>query len=73
MSTIPARILNLPKGTLRAGADADITVLDLNKKWTVDRAMLRSKGKNTPFHQWTLKGKPVLTIMGGEIKHQELP
>jgi len=73
MSTIPARILNLPKGNLRAGADADITVLDLNKKWTVDRAMLRSKGKNTPFHQWTLKGKPVLTIMGGGIKYQELP
>lgn len=73
MSTNPAKILNLPGGTLRIGADADITVIDLNKPWKVDRSTLRSKGKNTPFHGWTLKGKAVLTIKKGKIKYAEIP
>jgi dihydroorotase len=72
MSTNPARILNIPKGTLKIGTDADITVIDLDKVWTVDRSTLLSKGKNTPFHGWTMKGRAVLTIMGGEIKYSEL-
>ncbi|MEN6317346.1 MAG: dihydroorotase [Syntrophaceae bacterium] len=72
MSTNPAMILNIPKGTLKIGADADITVIDPEKVWTVDRSTFLSKGKNTPFHGWTLKGKAVLTIMGGEIKYSEL-
>jgi len=71
MSTNPARILNIPKGTLKIGADADITVIDLDKHWTVDRNGLRSKGKNTPFDGWNMKGKAIMTIMGGEIKFQE--
>ncbi|HVO68089.1 MAG TPA: dihydroorotase [Syntrophales bacterium] len=72
MSTNPARILNIPKGTLKIGVDADITVIDLDKNWTVDRSRLRSKGKNTPFDGWIMKGKALMTIMGGEIKYQEL-
>ena len=71
MSTNPARILNIPKGTLKIGADADITIIDLDKNWTVDRNGLRSKGKNTPFDGWNMKGKAIMTIMGGEIKYQE--
>lgn len=70
MSTNPARILHIPKGTLQVGADADITIVDLEKVWTVDPQGLRSKGKNSPFLGWTVKGKAILTIMGGEIKHQ---
>lgn len=72
MSTNPARILNIPKGTLKIGADADITVIDCNKAWKVDRNTFLSKGKNTPFHGWTLIGKAILTIVGGEIKYSEL-
>jgi dihydroorotase len=72
MSTNPARILNIPKGTLKIGADADITVIDCNKDWKVDRNIFLSKGKNTPFHGWTLKGKAVVTIVGGEIKYSVL-
>ncbi len=71
MSANPARLLNVPRGNLKIGADADITVIDPDKKWTVDRNSLQSKGKNTPFHGWTLKGKAILTIVGGIIKHQE--
>lgn len=71
MSTNPAKILNIAKGTLKAGSDADITVIDLKKKWVVDRGELRSKGRNTPFHGWKMTGKAVLTIMGGKITYQE--
>jgi dihydroorotase len=73
MSKNPAKILNISKGTLKIGADADITVIDRDKNWIVDRSRLRSKGKNTPFHGWTMKGKAVMTIMGGKITYQELP
>ena len=71
MSTNPARILHIPKGTLQVGADADITIVDLEKVWTVNPQGLRSKGKNSPFLGWTVKGKAILTIVGGEIKYQE--
>jgi dihydroorotase len=61
--------LNLPKGTIAAGADADITVIDPQLKWTVDVKTFYSKGKNSPFHGWEMKGKAILTIVGGEIKY----
>ncbi|PKN53109.1 MAG: dihydroorotase [Deltaproteobacteria bacterium HGW-Deltaproteobacteria-13] len=69
MSTNPARILNLPKGTLEAGADADITVIDPLLQWTVDLQTFRSRGKNSPFNGRRMQGKAVLTIVGGEIKY----
>ncbi len=69
MSLNPARILNLPKATLEAGADADITVIDPQLKWTVDVRAFYSKGKNSPFHGREMQGKAVLTIVGGEIKY----
>jgi len=69
MSTNPARILNLPKGTLKSGADADITVIDPQLKWTVDVKAFRSRGKNSPFHGREMLGRAVLTIVGGEIKY----
>lgn len=72
MSNHPARILKIPKGTLKVGSDADITVIDLNKKWVVNRDTLRSRSKNTPFHGWNMTGKAVLTVVGGEIKYQEM-
>ncbi|PKN77414.1 MAG: dihydroorotase [Deltaproteobacteria bacterium HGW-Deltaproteobacteria-10] len=68
MSLNPARILNLPKGILKKGADADITVIDPQLRWTVDVQKFYSKGKNSPFHGWEMQGKAILTIVGGEIK-----
>jgi dihydroorotase len=69
MSINPARILNLPKGTLNAGVDADITVIDPTLKWTVDIKAFRSRGKNSPFHEREMQGRAVLTIVGGDIKY----
>ncbi|MGB5217082.1 MAG: dihydroorotase [Smithella sp.] len=69
MSLNPARILNLPKGTLEAGADADITVIDPQLKWIVDVQAFRSRGKNSPFNGRPMQGKAILTIVGGEIKY----
>jgi dihydroorotase len=63
----PAGILGLKKGCLAPGMDADLTLLDLEKEVVVDLAKSRSKSKNTPFHGWTLKGAPWMTICGGRI------
>jgi dihydroorotase len=70
MTLHPSRILRIPKGTLADGADADITVFDPGLEWTVDRERFRSRGKNSPFDGWTLKGKAVLTIVGGVIRYR---
>jgi dihydroorotase len=69
MSTNPAVILSIPKGTLKIGSDADITVIDTKKKWRVDINKFRSKSRNSPFNNWELEGKAVLTIISGEIKY----
>ena len=63
----PARLLNLPGGTLTPGAAADVTVLDLEARVTVDPMTFRSKSRNTPFGGWTLAGAPVMTIVDGAI------
>ena len=63
----PAKLLNLPKGTLSAGADADVTVIDLREEWVFDAAASPSKSANSPFNGWTLKGRPIMTMVGGKI------
>ncbi|WP_449245316.1 dihydroorotase [Desulfobacca acetoxidans] len=67
LSANPARILRVPGGTLQVGKPADISVIDLNHAWTVDVQQFKSKSRNCPFHGWQLTGKPVLTMVGGEI------
>ncbi len=68
-TTGPARILRLDRGTLAPGADADVTVLDTNRRVTVDPAKFLSKSCNTPFAGWSLHGAPVMTLVGGRIVH----
>ena len=65
LSTAPARLLNLPGGSLAAGASADITILDLEQPWTVDPAAFRSRSRNTPFTGFTGTGAPWMTLVGG--------
>jgi dihydroorotase len=67
MSLNPARVLGVPGGTLSAGAPADITILAPDLSVTIDRARLRSRSKNTPFHGWTLRGGVAATIVGGRV------
>jgi len=70
LSSNPARILGLPKGSLAVGADADITILDLERTSTVRPERFQSKGRNTPFAGWELRGGPVVTVVGGRIVWQ---
>lgn len=69
----PARLLNLPKGTLSIGADADVTVFDPDAEWVFRREDSASKSKNNPFFGWKLKGKPMATIVGGKKIYVEQP
>jgi dihydroorotase len=61
----PARLLGLAKGTLGIGADADVTVLDPDHEWVFDKNASASKSGNSPFDGWRLKGKAMVTIVGG--------
>lgn len=72
MSAAPAGILGLQAGRLEVGAAADLAVIDLDRRWTVDAERLASKSRNTPFQGWELQGKVVMTIVGGEIRYDEL-
>jgi dihydroorotase len=65
MSVAPARVFNLPGGTLKVGSPGDVTVFDPEAEWVVDPQRFLSKSRNTPFAGWTLKGKPRYTVVGG--------
>jgi len=70
MTIIPARIFGLDQlgvGSLRPGMNADLTLIDLDKKWKVDASRFYSKGRNCPFDGWELYGKAILTIVDGQI------
>jgi dihydroorotase len=63
----PARILGLNKGTLSIGADADVTIIDPDLELAVDINKFESKGKNSPYDGWLLRGWPVGTIVAGRV------
>jgi dihydroorotase len=69
----PARLLNLPKGTLSVGADADVTVFGADAEWIFRREDSASKSKNNPFFGWKLKGKVTVTIVAGKKVYVEQP
>lgn len=70
MTKTPAEVFHLPWGTLAEGAAADIAVIDIETEKEVDPAAFASKGRNTPFTGWKLKGWPVLTMLEGRIVWQ---
>ena len=68
----PARIFSLEgRGTLRAGAHGDVTILDPELSWKFDAASSTSKSRNTPFDGWTLRGAAVTTIVGGRVVYRK--
>ncbi len=67
MSCSPARAFGLEGGTLSDGSLGDVTIIDLEEAWTVDRAAFQSKSGNTPFHGWDLKGRARYTIVDGQV------
>jgi dihydroorotase len=70
MSTNPARILGIETGLL-VGRPADITIIDPERSYRVNADSFRSLSRNTPFDGWDMKGKAVLTMVGGKIVYQD--
>src|SRR2546430_1731684 len=67
-ATNPARILSLQdRGTFRAGARADVTILDPECVWTFDVSRSKSKSRNTPFDGYRFSGAAIATIVGGRV------
>ena len=67
MSYAPAKVFNLPGGSFKPGNLADITIIDPNLSYKIDVTQFYSKGRNCPFNGWEVKGKAIITIIGGNI------
>jgi dihydroorotase len=70
MSLNPARAFGLKAGTLAEGVAGDVTVVDAAFEWTADPSTFISKSRNTPFGGQALRGRAVLTVVGGKIVHE---
>jgi len=68
----PAKILNINKGSLDIGNDADLCIFDINKPWIVDKSKLRSKSKNTPIENRKLQGQVLKTFVKGELLYESI-
>lgn len=71
MSFNPSKILKINRGTIQPGAVADITIIDPDKEWVVEPSQFKSKGRNTPFAGWKMKGKAVATIVNGNVAYED--
>jgi dihydroorotase len=70
LSAIPARILGLEgKGTLRKGADGDVTIVDPEAEWEFREPDVRSKSRNSPFFGWKMRGRAVAVLCRGRVTH----
>jgi len=69
MSTRPAHIFGLDAGTLKPGAAADITLIDLDEPWLVSKEAIVSRSKNTPFEDARFSGRAVSTYVRGRCVH----
>lgn len=67
MTTNPARILRIDRGTLKVGAAADVAIIDPDMAWKVDVTGFRSRSRNCPFDGWQLTGRATETIVGGRL------
>jgi dihydroorotase len=70
LSTAPARIAHLDVGTLREGSLADVALIDPDVDWTLDVASVCSRSSNTPFLDRKMRGRAVMTVVGGKIVYE---
>ena len=71
LSAGPAAVLGLPGGLLEPGAATDLTVIHPDQAWTCEPAGFRSRSRNSPFSGVSMRGRAVLTVVGGRIAHAE--
>jgi len=70
LTTNPARVLGIERGTLRPGAVADVTIIDPSVEWTIDPSKFRSKSRNCPFGGWKVRGRPQIVIVSGAVRFE---
>ncbi|MBN2136341.1 MAG: dihydroorotase [Sedimentisphaerales bacterium] len=70
MTSRPAKIIGIDKGTLARGAQADITIIDPDAEYEIDVNTFVSKSRNCPYHGWKIKGKAIKTIVQGEVRFE---
>jgi dihydroorotase len=70
MSCTPARLFNLPGGSLKTGSAADLTIFDPGEQWKVDASKFLSKGRNSPYNGMTLTGRAACTIVAGSVVYR---
>lgn len=71
MSSRPAQIIGIDRGSLAEGKIADIAIIDPDREYVIDSSDFASLGKNTPFNGYKVRGKAIMTIVGGEIVYEE--
>ncbi|MDX2082429.1 MAG: dihydroorotase [Rickettsiales bacterium] len=71
MTCNAAKIINFDGGVIKKGARADLTLIDLNHEWTIDSQKFHSKSKNSPFDGFKVKGRAIMTTVGGKIVYDE--
>ncbi len=64
----PAKVLGIDRGTLKAGAVADVTVIDPKAEWVIDPRKFRSKSRNSPYAGWKVRGRADVVLVGGEVR-----
>lgn len=70
MSLNPARILGIESGTLQEGHPADLVIADIDHEYVIDKNKFASKGRNTPFDGWKVKGQILYTVCDGKIIYE---
>lgn len=70
MSINPRKVFKI-SGGIKEGIKADLSIIDLAKKWTIDKTKFYSKGKNTPFNGREVIGKAYMTVVDGRVKMKD--
>ena len=66
LSYNPANLLRLPGGSLAKGMPADLVLVDLGEPWVVNKELLRSRSKNSPFDDSKMQGRVLRTVVAGD-------